>query len=226
MYSDSNANHDWREFRVYDYHRNANDRLDSIRTHSYSNVNGMVLSSVQVNIYDQDLMIEEHYYQVSSQGARQKTYIQVYDEYDEAGNLLHKSFLAPSFDGWEVIEETLYIYDIKQRLISDEIIEAGFFDGRKTKYVYSYALTHPLNVLEQDTKLDLRLFPNPTSDIIRIESEKRILGIQIYDILGAERMRFDSFTGDQISLIELSPGTYFVRVESSGSAKTMKVVKF
>lgn len=77
---------------------------------------------------------------------------------------------------------------------------------------------------------NIQLFPNPTHDMITIQTNKK--GKQkliIHDLFGRElrRWEFENTTSikEEISLAEFKPAIYYISLLSEGFTKTIKLVK-
>ena len=70
----------------------------------------------------------------------------------------------------------------------------------------------------------IQVYPNPVSDRIFIKSEGPVDSVKMYNILGKEISvnRFDNLTVDVSSL---SSGLYLLKLKSSTSEQTFKIVK-
>ncbi len=79
---------------------------------------------------------------------------------------------------------------------------------------------------EEFNKLNVRVYPNPTNDIINIETVETLHNYEVYNVLG-QQIQKDSFKGsNQINLHGRPAGTYFIKVTTTqGSTATVKVVK-
>ena len=71
----------------------------------------------------------------------------------------------------------------------------------------------------------IKLFPNPVSDILKIETDEIIRKIEIFNSLG-ERVIMLEYQENQVSLNHLIPGVYLVKVTSdTGNFTTAKIQK-
>lgn len=71
---------------------------------------------------------------------------------------------------------------------------------------------------------DVRIFPNPARDVVRIESSQA-QHIQIIDATGKTVLRIPMKGNASISLQALKPGVYYVRLTSVSAAAVYKVIK-
>ena len=69
---------------------------------------------------------------------------------------------------------------------------------------------------------DFKIYPNPTSEIIRINSKTPIHKIEIIDLSG--RIVKSNLTSNEISLINLRKGQYFVKATSYSASTTRKII--
>jgi hypothetical protein len=76
---------------------------------------------------------------------------------------------------------------------------------------------------EELSDYKLIVYPNPTTGIFNIESNKNIDKIFIYDLFGNLVKELKS--KKDMDLSELSPGMYFIGVQSEGSFEKIKIIK-
>ena len=75
-------------------------------------------------------------------------------------------------------------------------------------------------------KLTVNVYPNPTTDIVTIETDENLFNYSVYDINGREIQTGIFSSTNQINLQSASNGVYFVKVSTTqGSSATVKVVK-
>ncbi len=74
--------------------------------------------------------------------------------------------------------------------------------------------------------LNVNIYPNPTTDIVNIETTETLQNYEVYNVLG-QQIQKGAFNGsNQISLHGATAGTYFIKVTTTqGSTATVKVVK-
>ena len=79
---------------------------------------------------------------------------------------------------------------------------------------------------EDFSKLNLKVYPNPTTDIVNIETQETLQSYEVYNVLG-QQIQKGTFNGNnQINLHGATTGTYFIKVSTQqGSNATVKVVK-
>jgi hypothetical protein len=88
-----------------------------------------------------------------------------------------------------------------------------------------------MEVLQPETSDWIKVYPNPTSDRVEIEyktgSESAGAQITIYNLLGSI-IRKDRLTGDfphKVSLSELPPGIYIIRLNAQDRSGIAKIIK-
>ena len=75
-------------------------------------------------------------------------------------------------------------------------------------------------------KLTVNVYPNPTTDIVTIETDENLFNYSVYDINGREIQTGIFGSTNQINLQSASNAVYFVKVSTTqGSSATVKVVK-
>ena len=82
------------------------------------------------------------------------------------------------------------------------------------------------NILTQEDKLDLSIFPNPTSDYLRIDSKKlETSNIRIFNLLGQLILELKEVNLPQsIDVRNFEKGIYVLEIEVSGSAVSKKII--
>jgi len=70
----------------------------------------------------------------------------------------------------------------------------------------------------------LRLYPNPTTGIVYIESESGVQHYEVYSVIGQRLM---SGRGEVVNTEHLPSGTYIIKVKTShGSISTHKIIRY
>lgn len=75
----------------------------------------------------------------------------------------------------------------------------------------------------QFDELNFRVYPNPTEGKVSIDSESKILKIEVVDITGATLLKT---TDSVFDISNFSNGVYIVRVETERGIKTKKLIKY
>lgn len=83
-----------------------------------------------------------------------------------------------------------------------------------------------MSVNDNETLIDLRVYPNPTNETINISADETISSITIVNILGQElyKTNLDALN-TTIDLSSYAVGTYFVKVQIGDSVLTEKIIK-
>ncbi|WP_445454737.1 T9SS type A sorting domain-containing protein [Flavobacterium sp. 25HG05S-40] len=132
-----------------------------------------------------------------------------------------------------------------ERLTSSPINELSFIDGDLTAVIRHYIVKairlettgsgtylNPSigilasNALNIDTSesLDVRIFPNPTSNDITIITTATIYSYEIIDVQG-KVVKSNHFEQNIINISELENGVYFIKINSENNSTTKKIVK-
>ena len=81
--------------------------------------------------------------------------------------------------------------------------------------------------INEEQKIPVRIYPNPVSDIVNIESDQASNGIEILNFLG-ETVYSDSFTKTKnfnISMKHITQGIYLVKIKSGKETIVEKILK-
>ena len=70
----------------------------------------------------------------------------------------------------------------------------------------------------------VRLYPNPSSDIVFINSKRRVDQVVIYDALGKKVLDEQGSGMTQVAIHHLQPGLYFVQCHSEGTIYNEKLM--
>jgi len=84
------------------------------------------------------------------------------------------------------------------------------------------------NILSTDEQVitDLRYGPNPTKDIVYLQSNEMIQGLEVFNILGQSVMRQSVHSNSpEMDMSGLGRGTYFVKITSERSDQTIRIIK-
>lgn len=75
-------------------------------------------------------------------------------------------------------------------------------------------------------KLSLNVFPNPTNDIVNIETQETLLDYKVYNVLGQQIQKGMFNKNNKIHLSGAIAGTYLIKITTiQGSTATVKVIK-
>jgi len=90
-----------------------------------------------------------------------------------------------------------------------------------------------INLKENTTSLqqakinNYKLYPNPTSNILNIESEDCINSIKILNVIGEIKRSIQLYKSGIVSIdvTDLESGSYFLKIETKNNAETLKFIK-
>lgn len=94
---------------------------------------------------------------------------------------------------------------------------------------FHFTVYHPEakpNPVKDKEKLSLTVYPNPVQEEIRIESQKIIKKVMLFDLLGRPMLinsRLDS-TEIQLPVIDLPPGLYLLQVQTDGGIISREIL--
>ena len=83
--------------------------------------------------------------------------------------------------------------------------------------------TCPTASVDDQTQLDIFIYPNPTSDIVNIEGNYSQLKVVVYDILGKQVMN-KSIT-NSIDISQLEKGVYILKLSDGVKLTTKRIIK-
>jgi hypothetical protein len=70
-------------------------------------------------------------------------------------------------------------------------------------------------------------YPNPTSDVLHIQNDTTIVGIEVSNAIGQIMLQQTTNNANvQLNVSHLSSGTYFVKLVTAEKTKSFKMVKF
>jgi len=119
-------------------------------------------------------------------------------------------------------------FDLDQYLILN--VAMGGFAGNvdpnftQSAMVIDYVRVYQ-NVLDTEgfTKNDVKVYPNPSSEVFFIDSPENIVGLQLYDIQGREVYSSTENT-TSIDVSTFQSGIYFLRIQGEKGAISKKVI--
>ena len=77
-----------------------------------------------------------------------------------------------------------------------------------------------------ETNVNIEIYPNPVSDKLTIEADEALQSVEVYDMMGALVMSLkDQADKVELSVGDLTIGTYFVRMATQSGVATRKFVK-
>ena len=100
----------------------------------------------------------------------------------------------------------------------------GYYDFFVAKLAASVCGTTVSN--EEFNNITVNVYPNPTNDIVNIETAESLFNYVVYDINGREIQNGMFGNNNQVNLQNVNSGVYFIKVTTvQGSTATVKVVK-
>lgn len=102
---------------------------------------------------------------------------------------------------------------------------AGFFSDGPTgsEGIFKFSGNLALATSETAVKSNLKVYPNPATDVVNVTSNKKIESVNIIDLAGK---RVDGAQGSQINVSKLPKGTYILQVYYGGGAvENTKLIK-
>jgi hypothetical protein len=82
-----------------------------------------------------------------------------------------------------------------------------------------------LGVVENELASNLRVYPNPASDFITIQSNNvEISSVKFYDILGKNVLSQNRLTNNRLDVSSLKSGVYFMKINSNANTITKKII--
>lgn len=83
-----------------------------------------------------------------------------------------------------------------------------------------------LSVPENNLNQAIKIYPNPTSDVVNIKADSTIRSIQVYDVQG--RILISKILSEENASVDLSSyssGIYYLKINSDNGSKTEKLIK-
>lgn len=98
-----------------------------------------------------------------------------------------------------------------------------FADTAGTKGILKFSGNLALATSENATKSQLKVFPNPATDIVNVTSNKKVENVSVIDLSGK---KVQSVKGSQVNVSSLAKGTYILQVYYGGGAvESTKLIK-
>jgi len=115
-------------------------------------------------------------------------------------------------------------------------IDSIYFDGNGindepgTLLINIFPFDDPIDAIgEQSESQNIDIFPNPTSNVLRIQSESNSpFNYRMYNLLGEQVLKSSTVALREAVIItnELKAGLYFVRIEIESTVIVQKIIKF
>ena len=127
--------------------------------------------------------------------------------YDINQNLIEKCYSSKySGNGWDISYQYLFKYDTDNNLAEELYTELEWEVIRKKEYVYKKVTN--VNNINKNNSNCLLIYPNPTQDILYINSSNNSVMIEIYSLMGVKVL--ESKYIDKINVSHLPSGIYFI----------------
>ncbi|MCT2409679.1 T9SS type A sorting domain-containing protein [Chryseobacterium antibioticum] len=101
-------------------------------------------------------------------------------------------------------------------ITNDNYNSSAYFDGIQV-------VSGVLGTSEVTQKLNYKVYPNPTSDYVVVESKDKINSIEVYDFGGKKLAA--PVVGNKVDLSNLSSGVYILNIETPNGKVTERIVK-
>lgn len=89
----------------------------------------------------------------------------------------------------------------------------------------NFSLVEATLSTDEFSNSSFRIYPNPASDIIFIETPNDNLSeVNVYDILGKNVLSQSKLNGNSLDISTLTNGVYFVKVNAEGNSITKKII--
>jgi hypothetical protein len=125
---------------------------------------------------------------------------------------------------WLVNGQHLPVLQINENVIANNPVLSSI--------VYRDSIRRALGINEINASKGIRMFPNPANNVVYLQSESEIKGIEleIYNMMGQTIMqkhieRMETGTPLAIDISGVSQGMYFVRIRSGDGVSTFKFTK-
>lgn len=121
-------------------------------------------------------------------------------------------------DFYLLADGSVFNYEILNNGTAKTLIITNPANGNKVFYNNSF-----LSTREASIKKSFKVFPNPTSDYIMIDSSEKNLALKIYDVSG--KILFETLTSGQLQKIDMgnfANGQYILSIENHTSEFIIK----
>lgn len=173
-----------------------------------------------------------------SAGVANLTNLGLYDvflaKYDASGNYMYaKSIAGPTkgigysvaIDGSGIVYITGQLFGTADFDPSEGVYNLSTIN-QSSVFVASYRETVVTAGVNDFVLNNLKLYPNPVTDILNIESAQTIYSVEVYSIMG-QRVMVNAVNAmsASIDMSALTGGTYLVKVVADDTVKAIKVIK-
>lgn len=167
--------------------------------------------------------------------------------FDPSGNFIEENIYYNKNQQWVSTGNTLWTYDngylinnilyprlseklqyysfvnIPKLMISKEFVNNVWVNKEKAEYYYSNGT---INSVKEPNEFTYNVFPNPTTGVINLESNREIGELKVYDLLGNLILERLANTNSKIDLTETKSGIYFLYlISKDGMIFKSKIIK-
>lgn len=98
--------------------------------------------------------------------------------------------------------------------------------GNTTSTVWSFTTAATFSTLEEEI-IEFMVYPNPTTSMLNIKSEKDIDAVTIFNMVGQEVKTYtkQQIIDSSINIEHLPVGIYFVKITANKASQTIRVIK-
>lgn len=139
----------------------------------------------------------------------------------------HELIFTPTLSGWNSYHIPLADFTgLTTRAHIAQLILSGLPVGAGTLFVDNvYFSTQALSVASFD-KVQVKMYPNPTSSLVTFEAPSVINSITFYNMLGQQVLQTNPNTSNStVDITQLQNGVYIVKSEIDGVVATSRIVK-
>lgn len=91
---------------------------------------------------------------------------------------------------------------------------------------FSVTNSIPYMATEETAKLSYKIYPNPATDFITVESKEKLSGIMIHDANGRNiRSEKINAANPKIDVRNLTPGVYWLKISSDKKSESIRFIK-
>ncbi|WP_406684098.1 T9SS type A sorting domain-containing protein [Seonamhaeicola sp. MEBiC1930] len=167
--------------------------------------------------------------------------------FNKATEIVYRTFLSPedtewafgttasieslTFQNWQATHNSspfnLINKDMVVHLITDDIyidIKFTFWQGSSSGggFTYERSTNQSLNIEEFKLENKIKLYPNPSKDVIKITGLSNVDGFSIFNVAGSRLLKGKISKKGSIEISELERGLYLLKLENGAIYKFIK----
>ena len=124
-------------------------------------------------------------------------------------------------------EWTNYFISLDSFDLANQTIYLAFRNNSSDQYLLSLdsiyvGIEHPVSISSNDTQINTRIYPNPATSNIRIETIAKIIRVEI---LTTEGRHLTTSTNNTVDVSEIDNGQYFMKITTSKGQVVQKLIK-